>query len=102
MSIKNKKAVRKCLRPQTQMSDGRVVSKLMKLFQETPFFSDSTLVANNIRLSNPENIFSEAKQDGHYVLIPAYNAIGIVLRHNVVRQPTLNQLEEWLKIKVAN
>lgn len=45
----------------------------------------------------PDHIFRKASKNGKWALIPASNAIGIVLRHNLCERPTLQQLEELVK-----
>ena len=57
-----------------------------------------TLVDKNLERPSHDNVFREAQKDGRCVLNPASNAIGIVLRHNIEREPTLNGLEELLKL----
>jgi hypothetical protein len=69
----------------------------MKLFQETSVFRKSTLVANHLKRPTPDKVFREVKQDGEPVLIPASNAIGIVLRHSLIKEPSLEELEELVK-----
>ena len=81
-------------------NDEAGTAKLSKLFQETQVFTKSTFVANSFQLPNFDEVFSEVKQNGDSVLIPASNAIGIVLQHNLKREPFLDELEELLKTLV--
>jgi hypothetical protein len=68
----------------------------VKLFQETSIFTKSTLVTNKLQRPTPDKIFREVKQGRVSVLIPASNAIGIVLRHNLTEEPSLDELEKLL------
>ncbi|EGF81626.1 hypothetical protein BATDEDRAFT_87652 [Batrachochytrium dendrobatidis JAM81] len=72
----------------------------MKLFQETKVLTKSTLVANNLQRPTLDNIFSEAKQDRAFALIPASNSIGIVLQHSLRKRPTLDELEKLIEHKM--
>ena len=78
-------------------NDDPTTAKLVKLFQETSIFKKSTLVTNMLQRSAPDKVFREVERDGVFVLIPASKAIGIVLRHNITEEPSLNDLEELLK-----
>ncbi len=80
--------------------DEERVSTLMKIFQQAVFFQKSTLVANGVERPSPDEVFCEGTQDRVDVLIPASNAIGIVLRHGLKKEPSLDELEELLKPKV--
>lgn len=81
-------------------NDDRATAKLMKLFHETSIFTKSTLVTNQLQRPTPDTVFCEVERDGVFVLIPASNAIGIVLRHNLTGEPSLTELEKLLKNKV--
>jgi hypothetical protein len=81
-------------------SDNDTVAKLMNLFQENKVFRESTLVANKLQRPTPDKVFRKVKQDGVLALIPASNAIGIVLRHGLTRETTLDELEELVKHKM--
>jgi hypothetical protein len=48
----------------------------------------------------PDKVFREVERDGVFVLIPAWNAIGIILRHGLTRKPLLDELEELVKHKI--
>jgi hypothetical protein len=78
-------------------SDALTTAKLRKLFQETNSFTMSTLVTNNLQLLAPDKVFREVEQNDEFVLTPASNAIGIVLRHNLTKRPTLDKLEQLIK-----
>jgi hypothetical protein len=81
-------------------NDGPAIEKLMNLFQETSIFTKSTLVTNHLQRPTPDKVFREVKLGRVFVLIPASNAIGIVLRHNITEEPSLNELEKLLKNKL--
>ena len=80
-------------------NDDPAIDKLMKLFQETSIFTKSTLVTNKLQRPTPDKVFREVKRNNVPVLIPASNAIGIVLQHGLSKEPSLTELEELLKNK---
>jgi hypothetical protein len=59
-----------------------------------------TLVDKNLKRPTPDKVFREVERNGVPVLIPASNAIGIVLQHSLSKKPTLDELEKLLKNKV--
>jgi hypothetical protein len=81
-------------------NDGPAIEKLMNLFQETSIFTKSILVTNHLQRPTPDKVFREVKLGRVFVLIPASNAIGIVLRHKITEEPSLNELEKLLKNKL--
>jgi len=40
----------------------------------------------------PDKVLRKVKEDGKWVLVPSTNAIGIVLRHQITEEPTLEKL----------
>lgn len=42
----------------------------------------------------PDKVLREVEMEGQLVLIPSTNAIGIVLRHQLTKKPTLEKLVE--------
>jgi hypothetical protein len=78
-------------------NDATATAKLIKLFQETRFFTKSTLVTNQLQRPTHDKVFREVKREGISVLVPASRAIGIVLQHGLSKEPSLNELEELLK-----
>ena len=60
----------------------------------------NTLTEKDLKRPTPDKIFREVEQQGVAVLIPASNAIGIVLQYNLKKKPTLNELEEMTMQKV--
>lgn len=81
-------------------NDDETVAKVMSLFRETKVFRESTLVANKLQRPAPDKVFRNVGQGKVKFLIPASNAIGIVLRHNLTDDLSLNQLEELVKHKM--
>ena len=77
--------------------DEESISKLTKLFSQAGVFTKGTLVANGLKRPTPDKVFRGVMQDGVHVLIPASNAIGIALRHNLSKEPSLSELEVLLK-----
>ena len=59
-----------------------------------------TLTAKKLDRPTPDKVFREVKQGRVDVLIPASNAIGIVLKHSLTEKPTLNEIEELVKHKM--
>ncbi len=59
-----------------------------------------TLVDKNLKRPTPDKVFREVERNSVPVLIPASNAIGIVLQHSLSKKPTLDELEKLLKNKV--
>lgn len=48
----------------------------------------------------PDNIFCEAIQNNRRVVVPASNAIGIVLRNELYKPPTFDKLEELINLEI--
>jgi hypothetical protein len=72
-----------------------------KTFDKDRLWMQSDILADkDLKRPTPDKVFREVEQDGIPVLIPASNSIGIVLQHSLTKKPTLNELEELLKIKV--
>jgi hypothetical protein len=81
-------------------NDDPATRKLMKFFQESKVFTKSTLVATQLKRPTPDKVFCEVEQDSDFVLIPASNAIGIVLKHGLTKEPSLDELEALIKTKI--
>jgi hypothetical protein len=81
-------------------NDDPTFTKLMELFQGTEVFTKSTLVAQKIQQPTPDKVFRKVERDGVPVLIPASNAIGIVLKHGLTKKPSLEELEALIKKKM--
>ncbi|KAI3649950.1 hypothetical protein MP228_005582 [Amoeboaphelidium protococcarum] len=71
------------------------MDEIFKLFDKGKkwIFSD-TLTDKKLQRPTPDKVFREVKRDGILVLVPASNAIGIVLQHGLTREPSVNELEE--------
>ncbi len=78
-------------------NDLKEINKL--LGKEQAILCD-TLTDKKLERPIPDKVFREVEQNGAPVLIPASNAIGIVLQHNLTVEPTLDELEKLLKKKV--
>lgn len=74
---------------------------IIKLFDKDKncILSD-TLTVKKLQRPTPDKVFLEVEHDGVFALVPASNAIGIVLRHGLTREPTLDELEELVKHKM--
>jgi len=74
------------------------MEKIMKLLDNnTNSIRSRLLTQNKLERPTPDKVFREVKQNRISVLIPASNAIGIVLRHNLSEEPSLDELEELIK-----
>ena len=80
--------------------DAQDMDEIINLFDRATNAIPSHLVkAKKLKRPTPDKVFREVMdRDGVFVLIPASNAIGIVLRHNLTEEPTVDELEELLKI----
>ncbi len=77
------------------------MKEIIKLFDaEKMSILCDTLVDKNLKRPTPDKVFREVKEDGVFVLIPASNAIGIVLRNNITEEPSLTELEKLLTNKL--
>jgi hypothetical protein len=75
--------------------------EIHKLFdKEKMCIQSTTLTDKKLERPTPDKVFRKAERDGISVLIPASNAVGIVLQHSLSKKPTLYELEELLKNKV--
>jgi len=71
---------------------------ILALFDRDKLWMPSDILPDkNLNRPTPDKVFREVKRDGVFVLIPASNAIGIVLKHSLAKEPTLNELEELIK-----
>jgi hypothetical protein len=52
------------------------------------------LTAKKLIRSTPDKVFHEIEKDKVFMLVPASNAIGIVLHHDLSKEPTLETLEK--------
>jgi GTP-binding protein EngB required for normal cell division len=76
------------------------MKEILELFdKDTNVISSHLVKAKKLKRPTPDNVFREVEQDGVFVLVPASNAIGIVLRHSLTKEPTLDELEKLIKRK---
>ncbi|KAJ3118663.1 hypothetical protein HDU96_010647 [Phlyctochytrium bullatum] len=81
-------------------SQSPVMKEIINLFDKNKLsILCDALVDKNLQRPTPDKVFREVKQGRVFVLIPASNAIGIVLRHNITEEPSLTELEKLLKNK---
>lgn len=69
--------------------------KMIKLFDKEKecIFSD-TIAENNLKRPSVDIVFREEERDSSSVLVPASNAIGIVLQHGLAKSPCIDELEQ--------
>ena len=74
------------------------MKEISKFFEnERKWIVADAMTEMNLQRPSPDKIFREVTRDGMSVLIPASNAIGIVLKHSLSVGPSLNQLEQLLR-----
>lgn len=52
------------------------------------------LVEKSLKQPTPDKVFRKVVRDDTYYLVPASKSIGIVLRHNLTKKPSLEELEK--------
>ena len=78
-----------------------VMEEIIQLFdKDKKWIPFRSLNEKKLERPTPDKIFRKVKQQGVAVLIPASNAIGIVLQYGLTEEPTLNELEEMTMQKV--
>jgi hypothetical protein len=83
------------------VTDAQDMDGILALFDKDKNYISRQLVKEkNLTRPSPDKVLREVEQDDDFVLIPASNAIGIVLRHQLTKKPTLNELEELVKREV--
>jgi len=74
---------------------------ILELFDKDRLWMPSNILAQKgLKRPTPDKVFRKVERDGIAVLIPASNAIGIVLRHSLTKTPSLEELEELVKHKM--
>ena len=74
------------------------VKKIIKLFDKKKNYVPTKLLEKyHLKRPTSEKVFREVPIINDWFLIPASNAIGLVLRHNLSASPTLEKLEELIK-----
>ena len=77
---------------------GNDMEEIIKLFdKEKMWIQSTTLTDKKLERPTPNKVFCKVERDGISVLIPASNAIGIVLQHSLSKKTTLDELEKLLK-----
>jgi hypothetical protein len=77
------------------------MEEIIKLFDKNKkWILSDTLTVKKLQRPTPDKVFRELEQDGIFVLVPASNAIGIVLQHSLTKKPSLNELEAMVRPKV--
>jgi hypothetical protein len=77
------------------------MEEIIKLFDKIKkLILSDTLTVKKLQRPTPDKVFREVKQDGIPVLIPASNAIAIVLQHSLAKKPSLDELEAMVRPKV--
>jgi hypothetical protein len=73
------------------------MSEIIELFdRENNGIISEQLITKKLIRPSPDKVFHEIKKDGAFTLVPASNAIGIVLRYNLTKEPTLESLEKMV------
>jgi len=54
------------------------------------------LEVHGLKRSNPDKVFRIVKKDGRNMLVPASNALDIVIRHSLQQKPNIQDLLELL------
>jgi hypothetical protein len=78
-------------------SDMEEIIKLLD--KQTNSVRCKLLALNNLERPDSDKIFRKAERDGVVFLVPASNAIGIVLKHGLFKKPSLDELEKLIKIQ---
>ena len=78
---------------------GNDMEEIIKLFdKDKKCIISETLDVKKLQRPTPDKVFRKVKHGPVTVLIPASNAIGIVLQHNLTKEPDLSALEELTKV----
>ncbi len=73
------------------------MAEIIELFdKEKNGIIHGQLAVKKLIRSTPDKVFQKIKKDGVFTLVPATNAIGIVLRYNFTKEPTLETLEQLM------
>jgi hypothetical protein len=71
------------------------MKEIIKLFdKEQNAIIKRQLTDKDLTRPTPDKVFHEIKKDKIFMLVPASNAIGIVLHHNLSTEPTIDTLEK--------
>jgi hypothetical protein len=71
------------------------MKEIIKLFDNSKNGIVSNILTDkDLARPTPDKVFHEVEKNGIFILVPASNAIGIVLHHNLLEEPTLETLEK--------
>ncbi|KAI3654927.1 hypothetical protein MP228_000307 [Amoeboaphelidium protococcarum] len=84
----------------SQTKDNDMKEILMLFDKEKKLIVNNTLKVKELERSTPDRVFRKVELDGAQVVVPASNAISLVLQHNITKKPTLDQLQELITRKV--
>jgi hypothetical protein len=80
------------------VEDAKTKSNMKEIFRlfdkENNGIVRHQLTDKDLTRPTPDKVFHKIERNGIFTLVPASNAIGIVLRHNLLQKPTLQKLEE--------
>ena len=80
------------------VKDAEDMDEIIDLFdKDTNLIPNHLVKSKKLKRPTPDKVFREVKQKGTFVLIPASNAIGIVLQNNLTMEPSLDELEQLVK-----
>jgi hypothetical protein len=68
------------------------IDQILELVDEDFRIPASELVPRKLKRPTPDKVLREVKVEGKWVLVPSTNAIGIVLRHQLTEEPTVEKL----------
>ena len=72
-----------------------MMTEIIGLYQSSGFNLDAQIITEKkLHRSTPNKIFKEIEKDGVFLLVPASNALTIVLANNLEREPTIEKLIE--------
>ncbi|KAI3639483.1 hypothetical protein MIR68_002498 [Amoeboaphelidium protococcarum] len=84
----------------SQTKDNDMKEILMLFEKKKKLIINNTLKVKELDRPTPDRVFRKVELDGAQVLVPASNAISLVLQHNITKKPTLDQLQGLITRKV--
>ncbi|KAI3650437.1 hypothetical protein MP228_003918 [Amoeboaphelidium protococcarum] len=76
---------------------GNDMKEILMLFdKKKQLIINNTLKVKELERSTPDRVLRKVELDGAQVLVPASNAISLVLQHNITKKPNLDQLQELI------
>lgn len=73
------------------------MEEILAMFDAKLQIPAESLVPKKLQRPVPDKLFREIKIGGVFVLVPSTNAIGIVIRHDLIREPSLDNLERMIE-----